>query len=683
MSKCDPKNLTTNIPPFGPGINIPGFGLSFAPNLDGYIKDLSDKFPYDLNDLLKKLTFKLPSGEIKQPYNLKIDQSVMDAIVKYLDKAYPFLMKYAFILPILELILCIIEVLCALPNPFKVIRAVRRLFRKCIPGFLSLFPVFALPILIISFLLLLLALIEYILQQLTRVLDLLKKNIKTIARAIQRNDPAVHKAALTKIAWLLCSFQNLFVVFATYKAIFDVIKGIILRLFSIPPCDDGDNGSSDCCTPDVCPAFLKNERIDSNTGTITRISDGNVQIFDKLIDYKKAFININNPYDLQYYKSFFPSGVTISKSTPLDDAPYTINVRFKYDPSVYGREDQDGARFIRVNNCIVLSEPSSFLTDYNKNTIKVDSGVLSIAGGLAYEDDGTTKFMLNDKHASIDEIIVNINNDPIFQPISSAASLNYDDVTYSLNINHGALCLKYQLITIGCIPSVALDKEIANLPFKNPGFKVREVEDIINNNFPDFDRVITEIDVAFTALRSNVSEEGVDTFKSAIEASLNKLKEDAQLSIEKLIKISSDMYKSDFYIDTDIQFTTKPIKLTVDLIDSNGQSLCSNLPSEIGDNISKEISGLISFGQISNFQYDGSRYFHADITSSESGSGDVKVSVNNQILSSLNIPANIDSEMLLSPKSLNYQFVFSAPVPADSIRRDLEDVSDTSTEDNG
>ena len=164
MSPCSPNDVSIDLPDGPSGPAIPGFGSPFALPVPD-ISPFPDGFPEDLLDLLDRLQLLIPPGALKPALNPNFGKDVFDAIMKLLDQFMPFLMLYKFFLPILNLIICIIEVLCALMNPFKLIRALKRLFRTCIPEFLNLFPIFALICMIISLLLLLLELILYIISQ--------------------------------------------------------------------------------------------------------------------------------------------------------------------------------------------------------------------------------------------------------------------------------------------------------------------------------------------------------------------------------------------------------------------------------------------------------------------------------------------------------------------------------------
>src|ERR1035437_7480603 len=144
--------------------------------------------------------------------------------MKLLDQFMPFLLLYKFFLPVLNIIICIIEVLCSLMNPFALIRAITRLFRTCIPELLAIFPVFAMVIMAISLLLLLLSLIEYLVEQVLKLVKVLLRNINALNNAFQSNNENGVLAIAKKIGALLCMFQNLFVLFAVFNIIIQVIK---------------------------------------------------------------------------------------------------------------------------------------------------------------------------------------------------------------------------------------------------------------------------------------------------------------------------------------------------------------------------------------------------------------------------------------------------------------------------
>ncbi len=139
MCPCEPIDVGDIVIPPLP----PGFGGLPVPQLPGFDIPFPSLPIEDLLALFNNLNMILPPGILKPHLSSGFSKNVLDAILSLLEKFMPFLMLYTFFMPILNMILCIIEVLCSINNPFKLIKALIRLFRVCIPEFLSLFPFFA------------------------------------------------------------------------------------------------------------------------------------------------------------------------------------------------------------------------------------------------------------------------------------------------------------------------------------------------------------------------------------------------------------------------------------------------------------------------------------------------------------------------------------------------------------
>src|ERR1019366_6762099 len=272
----------------------------------------------------------------KPALNPNFGKNVYDGILKLMDHFFPVLMLYKMFLPVLNLIICIIEVLCAIANPFKLASKLQNLFRTCLPAFLSLFPIFAMIVMLLSLLFLLLTLIEYIVAQVLLLVEKLLININGLIQAFALSDDTGILAIVRKLAQILCSFQNLFVLLTLFKTILDVIKEILKMAFSIPPCDDGNSSDTNrCCDSSTCPQFLKtNETIISFTGTLqyynAAVHDANLtsvlpslpagfltqikrpeswQFFDPPASQANEFYNITRAYDLPSGNTtvFFPT----------------------------------------------------------------------------------------------------------------------------------------------------------------------------------------------------------------------------------------------------------------------------------------------------------------------------------------------------------------------------------------
>jgi hypothetical protein len=419
-------------PPAGPGLALPGFPGSVFPVIPP-IK-LPDGIPEDLLYILDLLNFLIPPGKLIPALNPNFAKDIFDGIMKLLDHFMPFLMLYKFFLPILHLIICIIEVLCALTNPFALIAALENLFINCLPPFLNLFPIFALILMIISLLILILKLIEYIIQQILLFILTLIRQIKALFNAMMLTNVASVLAIAQKLGFLMCIFQNLLVLMAFFAIIIQAFKDILGLVFAIPPCGSGNN--SNCCNAQYCPAIVSNGSYTSSTGTLEYSSEVGMQtsvilnptlspsedgyymtidtyqeswqIFDSsqvdrvgdslLTPAPLSFWNISNAYDvydmfnMDGYTAadgyivpvYFPTSGTFNETTSSSQAAYTIDLKISnYNPSDYGLTGN--IQDISITGCIVTAPPTQILTTTDSSGAQIlqlqPNGVLNITGG--------------------------------------------------------------------------------------------------------------------------------------------------------------------------------------------------------------------------------------------------------------------------------------------------------------
>lgn len=710
MCPCNPNDVSIDIPDGPSGPAIPGFGTPFAiPTPD--LNPFPDGFPESLLDLLEKLRLLIPPGALRSPLNPNFGKDVFDAIMKLLDQFMPFLMLYKFFLPILQLIICIIEVLCALMNPFKLIRALNRLFTQCIPDFLNMFPIFALICMIISLLLLIIALIEYIISQILKFIEIILRNILALGKAIEDADAASIKAIAIKLGSLLCIFQNLFVLFAIFNIIIQVIRDILSLIFSIPPCDDGDPSNEDgCCTPDVCPAIVQ-ENYTRQTGTFkylpgvsaggggilpppfnnfsVAVRNESWQIYDLQQAQPQQFRNIFDAYDVPVppipKPVFFPTDAVYNANTDPRQAPYTIDLRVFYDPAVWGRTSQTDpnfgpARFIRFTKCIVTTVPTTNLVEGDLSNTFVHNAVCILAGGNGFEDNGTsplrgyaadgvTPIQGTATLENFFHMPTVVSNNPI---LSKNDGVVFSNMTYTFTPNTAPLLTK-NLVTLGCIPSIALNRAFVNNVFTGDvTFKVDQLRRLLSaETFPNPGECQQCLQNAVTALSTNMTPFGVAEFQTNTLLCLNKLRDDVNQALGDLVGIGFDPCKSVQSIDYKVQFTSKPITVKVDLNERNGISLTSGLTPTIAENIAARIKGKVSAGEITNFAYDGTQSFIATITSDEPGEGILSVSFDNDIFCKNEFPpvgAPGDATPTHTLQETPFKFVFTPvagtiPVP--------------------
>lgn len=723
MCPCSPTDVNIPLPTGPSGPVISGFGNPFALKIPD-ITPFPEGFPEDLLDLLGKFQLLIPPGAIKPALNPNFGKDIFDAIMKLLDQFFPFLMLYKFFLPVLNLIICMIEVLCAIPNPFKLIRALKRLFRNCLPAFLNLFPIFALIIMIISLLILILALIEYIASQILKFAKAILRNIAALNNAFQEGNSQSVLAIAKKLGSLLCIFQNLFVILSLFNTIIQLIRDMLSLSFAIPPCDDGDPSDANrCCTPDVCPAIIKNGNYIRSTGTLQYLNlaaavnqipglpagydlltipirNESWQIYDNQQEQAQEFINIVDAYDVVGFNpkpSFFPSDAVYNSTTAPSQAAYTVDLRVLYNPINWGRTG--ATKFVKILNCIVTTAPSRNLSTFNNGIQTVNNGVMTLAGGLGYEDDGVTPifgFAADGvtpigSQATLENFL---HKQPLYSTnptLTPFDGYSYLQMEYTFKPNLETL-LRKQLITLGCEPSLATDRVFLNNVIAGDiGLKTQLLGNLINNvggavdpnapTFPDLDAAQQCMSAALSALRSNLTTEGVAQFQVLSALCLSKLKADTTSALSALIGIGFDACSSDYSLFPTTQFTTKPITVTVNLKEKTGLSLTTGIPADIAATLADKIKAYATFGEVSKFSYDGYQAFTSTITSDITGSGDLMISYDNNIFCINTTPTDIDVESTHTLQSLPYNFIFT-PTGTGSVgdtetqpRRDAGDVA--------
>lgn len=698
---CDIYDVAIDIPDGPTGPTIPGFGVPFALNTKP-IK-FPGNMPEDLMDLFNKLSFLIPPGALQAPLSFNTGKDVFDTIMKFMDQFMPFLMLYKFFLPVLNMIVCVIEVLCAIPNPFKVVAALNKLFRKCLPEFLNLFPFLAIVIMIISLLLLLLALVEYIINKVLELIEAIARNIRILNKAIQEANANSIISAAQKIGALLCEFQNLFVLLSMFSAIIKVVKDILSTAMFSKPCDDQD--PSGCCSSDVCPTIVRSNTTGSGQmqyynalGAKLTVPPGfpaeaaglfNVairkeswQLFDFAQIAPKRFYDVLDAADIEisFNKNnvpapkpvFFPTEVNYDQNTPSLYAAYNVDLRLFYNPPDWnGRKGTP--RFIRINDCVVTGF-SRYKKDVHNNPILIPNGVITLEGGLAYEDyddndpDKVLKpiyeydVILNQESSSGTQATLNtflhINDSVEVVPSYDHPNdgLYLTDVQYTFKPNIPMLVGK-GLIVAGCSQDVAASKSFVNTMF-DESFKLDGLKDMLNN-FPDTDKAMECMYAAMATLRQQITYEGLATFQMTTSVCLDKLKSDAETSLLDAIKIGFDPCNSEFTLDKNVQFVTKPIKVKVDIRDSNKVSLTRGISDLIASKVAIDIKGYPTFGDISGFSYDGYQYFTADLTSTEAGKGKMMVSFDNQIFCNNIFPDDLNELPKHILQEVDYEFIYA------------------------
>lgn len=661
---CNPNDNSLN-PPLVPGIPLPGFGIPFSP-LTMPLPDFSfpEGFPENLLDLINQLGAIFPSGEFK-PNLDDLTNSILKAISSVLNQIAPFLSLYRFFQAFMNMLLCVLEILCAIPNPFKMIKAMRRLFKRCLPQFLNLFPWLALLAMLIALLLLILALIEYIIRRILQLIEDIIRNLTILGEGLSLQNPDATVAAAQKIAQLLCLIDNLLAIFVAIAAVLSIIEALA-GIQGRTVCGRGANAFGDdvgCCDEEVCPPFIRDNQ------------DGIPGLEGKLIYYKELkgneslifggsipvgslnlaplrperwqFVNddinqlyhfydiIINPYGEG--DPFFPEGKVYTKDSKPRKVPYTLDATLSnFDVSVFNSSDTGGIRDFVIKD-LIINRP--YVGVYNKDnqldTTVNEFGTLPLVGGKVFEADGTTPYIIGGKQATIETFM---HSDPSLVDTTVADPFPiFDDgyvvsqIDFNLVIRHEIL-MDEGLITLGCIPDLALETEVVNARVGSVGFD--SVTNRLGDIIPDVAGAQECATAALAKFRENVSLESAAVFQEEMLDCLNNLRSDTLNSVCELVKNGVSIFESEVKIDIPIQFITRPIVTTVTLKDVGGTNLAANLPEEIADScVSSEISGSVTLGQISNFEYDGYGEFKAEITSDDAGDGELTISFANNIFS--------------------------------------------------
>lgn len=704
---CNPSDNTIN-PPVIPGIPIPGFGIPIAPIQIPFPNlSLPTGLIPDLGALVNSLSLLFPSSVFKPTID-NFTKVVFDLIANLLTQIAPFLSFYNFIMALLNLIMCIIEIICALMNPFKLIPAIIHLFKDCLPPFMLLFPWLALIAMIIALLLLILALIEYLIATILAIILEIIRNIKILASGLSFQDATATLAAIQKLAELMCLIQNIMAILAALGAIMAIIQALALIGGGLA-CDD-----STCCSPDVCPPFIKNSPVNGTTGQMTysaQVGTDVASIFAGISglppDFDASIFNIPptrterwqlvdvsfppttypfssiispaiDPLTLNITDKFWPEGISFNAKTPKNRACYTCDIRVQINPADFGIPDAQGSRHFRITDCIVVREPYIGLLDYQENLALTNlTGTLNLEGGLVFEDDGTTPYKVNGKQATLNTFIHKPDQTTVSSPVNDL--IVFDNIEYSLKPGYGAL-MGYQLITAGCIPEIRIEKTVFNAVLASediravflklqplpPGKKVPSVgvlpnvqgaQDCVINSLSDF--------------RKNVTLETAVEFQANVETCLNDLRDQTLTAICGAIIAAVSQFKSTAALSTDVEFTTRPIKVNVLLKDPVGTNVGINIPPTCVPLVEAKLQGEVTFGEITGFKYDGTSSFDAFISSKKAGSGTLNVIFDNKVFSTFVPGTNATTASKIIENTLDYTFIDAAVEPI--VRRDNTD----------
>lgn len=717
---CNPNDTHISLPT-NPGVPLAPFGgIPFSP-VQLPIPNLELPNIESVLDLINEFSANLPGGTFK-PQLADGQNTILVALMNILNQLAPYLSIYNFFQSAFNMILCILEILCAALNPWKMFKAMRKLFKHCLPDFLSIFPWLALLAMIISLLLLIVALIEYIIATVEKIIEDLIANLTNLEEGLTlQNDDAV-AATAKKIAQLLCLIENLFAVLVAVGALIDVINALA-GLRGKSACGGGGAPGADidddCCSTDFCPHFISDNPngIQGSLGELIYYHTINTDIrgiFGSISPEQAAQFNLpalrneswqfvnqstNQPYPFvdiitplgEQENYFWPEGLSFNKDAKRSKVPYTLNLILnEFNPGVFNSADHRGARNMLITDVIVSKKPYVGVNNQD-NTIDTSinhTGTLSLVGGLVYEVSealGQIPYVINGSQATIETLI---HNSPAFGALPTFDDgYIIGDVDFTLYVNYTAL-IGYGLITLGCHPDLFVERFIANQRVGSVGFdsiavRLPPVGPGGTGSFlPDVNAAQACLTNAMAKLRTSVSVESVAEFQAEINACLTQLKDETSASYCNILKAAVSIYESTITNNVDVEFVTRTIKTKVKLFDPNGTLISANISPDCISTINGLIKGSVSFGSITDFVYDGVDSFNAEISATRAGSGFLTVTYDGNTLKRILNADNNNVQTVSEDNKLAYQFIntniISKIVDAAEVEETVErDATDT------
>ncbi len=353
--------------------------------------------PMTYPQLLKQISCIVPAGVHIKPSSIpSATVNLGDILADQTKILTAFTSAFSLITEIVKYIMCMMDVLCAMPNPIATVIAVARLFGKCLPEFILILPQLGIPAEILCLIKILIAVARFILETIFPIIEDIIRNVEDIKSALEdKNEDAIQAVAF-KLTQLIKEIVNIFGILAVFEAIFIMIKALLgINIPCIP-------GSSSCssCKKDNCPDAIKNFSTDGLDGYLTVFyeNDG--------IDYSMIFSSVSKKDDFLQMKNFFPN-VNYSLIDDPEDAAYSL----EFEGSTYVVTSIENAGYL---NIISVKNPT-FDDGYL-------SSVYNSAGVITPFTDPTNQIRFGTKTKTFSNLYVN--NYINLRDTNSGGSLN-------------------------------------------------------------------------------------------------------------------------------------------------------------------------------------------------------------------------------------------------------------------
>ena len=577
------------------------------------------------------LQFQLPAGASLQGYAEPATlKSIGAAINSLMGCLAPLVSAYMLILPILGVIRGILEVLCALMNPFSVYSAVRRLFRKWLPPLMALMPPFAGVIFILNLIKIILSIVFYILTVIVPTIELIKYNIEILGAAFGVDGNAQKQAAgKNKLLAILADILNQIGLFSVIQPILDLVYAI-LKMSGGRPCHrrkklgPGETEDETCCDDNVCPPVLSNMPTGTGLLYMSPYSDAPVGFAWKLLTLTGNSLLSDIIPMMQNMSAQLNAQIDtpISEAVPAGQTGDSAN----FDVQISGRR----------GNANSISVP---LVDVDGNTLTLINGGLNGLGGVVNYTIVPNWEMLTARN------IVGLGCTP-----DIASDISDFGNTYS-NAEDPALVAHPELDITGAQATVKNSLD---------GY-INDISSIVNSvaassSVPPYDAYIsalTNVENNIVGLLSNY----VNYLKDVMNTTLSNIAD----PLQSTLAVDKNVVKAD-------NIDKATISITV--MDTANNLIAKNLPTGVGINVKI----FTTFGNLINQLTDSSTGITtAELISPYPGTANITAMVNSQY-----IVENING--VNTTTQLQVLFVGDAVLPARRvISKQRLDVSPSST----
>lgn len=685
---CSDKETEFNPPNIPSGLPIPGFGFPFAPiQSPSPNNQLPTEVIEDIAQLVDSLSLIFPSSIFKPNADLKM-KTVLDAFANLMSQAAPFLSLYSFFTAALKLLTCILEVLCAIPNPAAMTKKVKKLFTECLPPFLALFPWAALPIMVLSILKSILSLLEYIFSTLELIIQSTLENLIQMGESLTLQDNQSSEIAAQKIAGLLCFLDNIFAIFVSLGAILDIIQSLA-QLAGGDICGD----DSDCCQPENCPDFIKlfpdghiisigqliyhkeiNGDVDSLIPGLSALLSLPPKRTERwqLVDLQTSDYPISSIIAPINGKIFWPEELnSISSSASIKKIPYLVDLKLTAKLSDLNPSLPNFSKTLIFKNVYVIHKPYiGYLNYKNENLLSNTGGTFSLLGGQVFEEDGITPYLISGQQAKLEDIIH-------YQPFLSSSGFPITDDALVIDViatwkpNHEAL-VDYKLITIGCMPTVANERTAQN-NIQNLGGTNSFLDKIFPLQLPNISLAQKCLNQNLTELRKNISIESVLKFKASADLCLQTLQTETENTLCSSIVAGFSSFTSTISLSTQVQLLGVPILVFIELHDRSNNNLLLFASDSCIPFLLSKLSVTSTLGKISYQKFENGQLVFS-LTTTQIGQGEITAEFNKQKFITI-IPGS-DTETTKTEITI-IDFSFIEKIANPKPERDTRDISES------